>query len=69
MKHVDGLIEMTGWKGAAEHIGSTESWLRNQVRCGRGPTFYKPSPKSIFFLISDIDAWRASWPKIEATRK
>ena len=54
--------------GAAAHLGVTTAWLRNQIRAGRGPTFYRPSKKSTFFVISDLDTWKKTWPRVEASK-
>jgi hypothetical protein len=46
---------------AASYCGLSARYFRNQVREGRGPTFLKPSARTILFRQSDLDDWMASW--------
>jgi hypothetical protein len=38
-----------------------EGWFRSQVKQGNGPTYLKPSPKTILFRDEDLDRWKAGW--------
>ena len=42
-------------------LGVKEGWFRSQVKQGNGPTYLKPSPKTILFRDEDLDRWKASW--------
>ena len=55
------MNELLDWKAAAERLGVPENWLRNQTRMGTGPTYIKPSARTILFRDEDLDRWRASW--------
>jgi len=55
------MIELRDWKGAAERLGVKTGWLRSQCKQGNGPTYLKPSPKTILFRDEDLDRWKAGW--------
>ena len=59
------MSELRNWKGAAERLGVKEGWFRSQVKQGNGPTYLKPSPKTILFRDEDLDRWKASWKTVE----
>ena len=55
------MSDLRDWKGAAERLGVKVGWLRSQIKQGNGPTYLKPSPKTILFRDEDLDRWRSSW--------
>ena len=46
---------------AAEYLGISPTYLSNQMKLGTGPTYLKPSPKTVLFRQQDLDDWKASW--------
>jgi predicted DNA-binding transcriptional regulator AlpA len=56
---------------AATYCGLADRYFWNQVRDGRGPTFVKPSARTVLFREADLDQWMASWrivpPKAKTT--
>jgi hypothetical protein len=50
---------------AAIYLGVEIEDLRSAVRHRRGPAYVKPTPRKILFSSADLDAWRASWKRVE----
>ena len=55
------MSELRDWKGASQRLGVKEGRFRSQAKQGNGPTYLKPSPKTILFRDEDLDRWKASW--------
>jgi hypothetical protein len=52
---------------AAAYLGVEVEDLRSAIRHHRGPAHVKPTPRRMLFSLVDLDAWRASWKRIEPT--
>jgi hypothetical protein len=48
---------------AAEYTGTTDLFLSNQIKNGRGPKFIVPGKRRRFFLQEDLDDWMKGWRK------
>lgn len=42
---------------AAVYLGITTGALAQLAYQGRGPKFYKPSPRRVYYRRSDLDSW------------
>jgi hypothetical protein len=42
---------------AARYLGTTIGALAQLAYVGKGPKFYKPSPRRVYYRKSDLDAW------------
>ncbi len=45
---------------AAEYLGIGVSTLETYRVRGRGPAYFKPSPKRVLYSVADLDAWIAA---------
>jgi hypothetical protein len=61
------MNELWTYTKSAEYCGLPETYFRNQVKHGSGPTYLQPSPKRVFFRKEDLDEWVATWKQL--TRK
>jgi hypothetical protein len=48
------------------HVDVT--WLASLRKRGNGPTYLKPTHKTILYRASDIEAWIASWDEKPAKK-
>ena len=53
---------------ASEYTGTTTRYLTNQAKTGR-LGYVLTSPRKIMFYKDDLDAWMATWRKVEATAR
>jgi hypothetical protein len=49
-------------------VRCSAGWIEAAIIEGRGPSYIQPSARKIYFLKTDIDAWRASWTRIPANQ-
>jgi len=60
------MIDLLDRKAAARHCGVPEAYLVNLAKSrGAGPAFMKLSPRKTLYPRSDLDAWIATWVRIE----
>lgn len=57
----DTTTKLLGKVEAAEYLGISDKYLRNQLKLGTGPTYLKPSAHTVLFRQQDLDDWKASW--------
>ncbi len=55
-------------KEAADYSGTTPSYVTNQAKTGRLGHIIT-SPRRMMFSRADLDAWIASWKKVEAVAR
>jgi Helix-turn-helix domain len=63
-----GSVTAHAWydfTAAASYLGISVDKLRNRHRSGTGPSYIKPSHKSVLFTRDALDAWLAGWQKFE----
>jgi predicted DNA-binding transcriptional regulator AlpA len=51
-------------KEVVERYGMTTHFLRDLRREGRGPRFYRPSPRIVLYRAEDIEAWLEACQKV-----
>jgi hypothetical protein len=61
-------MNLKNWDEAASHVGFSVKDLKNAVRHGRGPAYFKPTPQRVLFAVEDLDAWVAGWKRITAIK-
>jgi hypothetical protein len=54
---------------AARYLGLALEDFRCAIRHRRGPAYVKPTPRKTLFTPADLDAWRASWARVEPTAR
>lgn len=54
---------------AADYLCLTPIYLKSLRRMKKGPRYAKPTRRVIFYHVTDLDAWKASWKTIEPEKE
>jgi hypothetical protein len=63
------MSELLSKEQAAIYCGLPAKFLSLRCKHGTGPTFIRPSPKTMFFMRDDLDRWIKTWKQCSRTDK